>query len=349
MKKNIFVEFPFDRRPDILRNELLDGQNHEIDVEQIKTFFVGDLQFYICNGFDITRNSYVTFLLLSDGKSLKKVPLFDYSELKKYEKMSRTLSQNVLQELINKYGRNISAMELTTLDQVIEQSKKTTSEKEEEEKQKIIIFYDLEGRKFILSSAAKSLGLPNPVSIKYLPFRKKYSTPTYIHECSGFRLLTESEYNEIVKKYIIDKYSVSDVDILKYEDEYFVRRIVFEGNEFGLAHLFYDFGDDLFDCVPLNDQQYKIINKFYVTNEINMEKLKRTVGDLSSPVSDWEENHDETTIPLVDATATEEYENERQRIMKARFSEEDKQRLLKELEEEYRNNNFVNNSGRPIR
>lgn len=45
----------------------------------------------------------------------------------------------------------------------------------------------------------------------------------------------------------------------------------------------------------------------------------------------------------------QEYEVERQRIMKARFSDEDKQRMLQELEEEYRNNSFGNNSGRSIR
>ena len=65
--------------------------------------------------------------------------------------------------------------------------------------------------------------------------------------------------------------------------------------------------------------------------------------------ADKEVPSEKTTISFVETIFSDKYEAERQKIMNARFSEEDKQRMLKELEEEYRNNNFVNNSGRTIR
>lgn len=93
-------------------------------------------------------------------------------------------------------------------------------------------------------------------------------------------------------------------------------------------------------------------------NEYEEEIKTEIILDDTINYTNWNYVYNETLsqikkivepTPENDMIFDEEYERERQRIMKARFSEQDKQRLLKELEEEYRDNNFENNSGRSIR
>lgn len=152
-RKNIYVEFPLDNRPDNLRNELLDGQNHEIVIEEVKTFFVGNLQFYIVNGFDFTKNCGTGIVLLSDNGTLKKVPLVDYSELKQFEMAAKMLNDNEIHDLLDKFGYNIQSLPMTTIKKIV---------KEREIKKNITVYTDPDVRRFISTKDAVSLGYDNP-------------------------------------------------------------------------------------------------------------------------------------------------------------------------------------------
>ena len=90
--------------------------------------------------------------------------------------------------------------------------------------------------------------------------------------------------------------------------------------------------------------------KYYSINIVTEKDLKRNDEEFQPQNgADKEVPSKKTTISFVETIFSDKYEAERQKIMNARFSEEDKQRMLQELEEEYRNNSFGNNSGRSIR
>ena len=285
-KRNIVVSFPLDRRTDYSRNDLLDGTNHEIEVDQISTFDLDNQHFYMVDGFDITRGCGIGILLIRNGNILRKVPLLDYDELNRYAINPRILSESEVQSLLDRNGNYVSAMQLTTISNIIAQSQaqsqyqsRTTGNSG---KQRIMVFYDMDGRKFILSSAAEYLGLPRPRSIKYLPL-KNLSDLAQNHSIYGpdwYRLLSEAEYEWIRRNFDIRREEVDNVDVVEYQEQHFVKRPIFENNNFGLAHAFYNFGDDFFDCVQINGSQKDIIDTYYTT-DYQKRRLIRIDGDPS--------------------------------------------------------------------
>ncbi len=286
-KKNIVVSFPLDRRNDYSRNDLLDGTNHEIEVNQISTFEQENQHFYIVNGFDITRNCEIVILLIKQGNVLRKVPLLDYDELNRYAINSRVLSESEIQILLDRNGYYVSSIPLTTISNIVSQSRQVQNQQQNRNitlgKQKIMVFYDTDGRKFILSSAAEYLGLPVPKSIKYLPL-KNFNDLAQNYNIYGpdwYRLLSEIEYEWIRKNFNIRREEIDDVDVIEYRDQYFVTRPIFENNDFGLAHAFYNFGDDMFDCVQINNYQKGIIDRYYSTDYQRKNRLVRIDGDIS--------------------------------------------------------------------
>lgn len=283
--RKIKIVFPLDVREKEIRNNLLDGQEHEIEIDNVRGFNVNNRLFYEVSGYDITRNCYIEILLTQDGyKTLRKVPLLDYEELSKYDINARILSLNEVDNLLESNGQYISSMPLTTIEKIIEKDKEKQSKNDN--KAKIVVLYDEDGRKFITSEAAEYLGYPNPKTVNYLPIDngmevyEKY----YISRSMGFRLLNQDEYFDIMSKYDITALNVRRVDVVEYNDEYYIRREVFEGNMFGLAHSFCDFSNflndtDLFDCVKINESQKKYIDDYYSVILHRPTKMKRT-GDL---------------------------------------------------------------------
>lgn len=299
-KRNIVVSFPLDRRTDYSRNDLLDGTNHEIEVDQISTFDLDNQHFYIVNGFDITRGCGIRVLLIRNGNILRKVPLLDYGELDRYAINPRVLEESEVQSLLDRNGYYISAMPLTTISNIVAQSKQAQSQQQQNRttgnsgKQKIMVFYDMEGRKFILSSAAEYLGLPRPRSIKYLPLKNfdDLAQNHYIYGPDWYRLLSEAEYDWIRRNFDIRREEVKNVDVVEYQEQYFVIRPVFENNNFGLAHAFYNFGDNFFDCVQINGYQKNIIDTYYTT-DYQKRRLIRIDGDPSRREPEpWPEDTD---------------------------------------------------------
>lgn len=286
-KRNIVVSFPLDRRTDYSRNDLLDGANHEIEIDLIEAFYVENQQFYLASGFDITRNCDIVILLKPDGNILRKVPLLDYDELYRYQVNPRVLSEREVQSLLDRNGNYISAMPLTTISNIVAQSKQTQSQQQSRtsdnsRKQRIMVFYDMKGRKFILSSAAETLGLTRPKSVKYLPL-KNIADLSHNHNIYGpdwYRLLSEAEYEWISRNFVIRREEVDNVDVVEYQNQHFVKRPIFENNAFGLAHAFYNFGDDFFDCVQINGAQKDIIDRYYTT-DYQRRRLIRVDGDPS--------------------------------------------------------------------
>lgn len=286
-KRNIVVSFPLDGRTDYSRNDLLDGTNHEIEVDQISTFDLENQHFYMVDGFDITRRCGIGILLIRNGNILRKVPLLDYDELNRYAINSRVLSESEVQSLLDRNGYYVSAMPLTTISNIVAQSKQAQSKQQSRTasnsgKQRIIVFCDVEGRKFILSSAAEYLGLPRPKSIKYLPLKNfaDLAQNHYIYGPDWYRLLSEAEYDWIRRNFDIRREEVDNVDVVEYQEQYFVKRSIFENNNFGLAHTFYNFGDDFFDCVQINGSQKDIIDTYYTT-DYQKRRFIRIDGDPS--------------------------------------------------------------------
>ena len=288
MKKiNIVVSFPLDRRTDYSRNDLLDGTNHEIEVDQISTFDLDNQHFYIVDGFDITRDCGIGILLIRNGNILRKVPLLDYDELNRYPINPRVLGESEVQSLLDRNGYYISAMPLTTISNVVAQSEQEQEQQQSRTagnsgKQRIMVFYDMEGRKFILSSAAEYLGLSRPRSIKYLPLKNltDLAQNHHIYGPDWYRLLSDAEYDWIGRNFDIRREEVDNVDVVENQDQYFVKRPIFENNNFGLAHAFYNFGDDFFDCVQINDSQKDIIDTYYTT-DYQKRRLIKIDGDPS--------------------------------------------------------------------
>lgn len=302
-KRKIVVSFPLDSRTDYSKNDLLDGKNHEIEVDQMSSFDLDNQHFYIVDGFDITRECDIEILLIRNGNILRKVPLLDYDELNSYAVNSQILGEPEVQSLLDKNGNYISAMPLTTISNIVTQSKQAQSQYQYQDgtavnsgKQSIIVFYDMDGRKFILSSAAEFLCLPKPRSLKYLPLKNFYDLAKNhsIYGPDSYRLLSKAEYERIRKDFYIRREEVDNVDVVEYKDQYFIRRRVFECNNFGLAYAFYNFGDDLFDCVKINDIQKDIIDEYYTT-DYQKRRLIRIDGDPSKLEPEpWPEEIDPT-------------------------------------------------------
>ena len=277
MKKIINVFFPEDTRRMELRNSLLDGCVHQIEIGQISTFERGVSQFYIVNGYDKTRNCGIQILLVKEGNLLKKVPLLDYRELSNYEYDARTLDEDEIELLLENSSHYASSMPLTTIYNVIKEHEKLSyNGVKEEAKDKILVFCDRDGRRFLLSSVAEYIGLTNPVSIKYLPIKYQHELASMygIYPTAGFRLLTDLEYSWISKKYIVDKGLIDNVDVVECDGEAFVHRITFENNRWGLERIFYVFNSEFNDCVRLNRQQRQIVETFY-SIDWHWEKIKR--------------------------------------------------------------------------
>lgn len=291
MNRKINVFFPLDYRKDYSRNDLLDGQNHQINVDQISNFSVGGHQFYLVSGFDNTRSCNITILLMKYGNRLTKVPLLDYGELDKYMKFPRLLNDHEIDSLLKENGIAFSSMPLTTMSNILQQEAEKEYAMRGKKKAKIMVFYDRDGRKFILSSAAKELGFPNPNSIKYLPLKRviELAKNYNVYCAAGYRLLTGSEYEWIIKNFYVENIEIDTVDVIEYKNNYFVKRIIIEGNDFGTVHQFYDFGENLFDCVPINEGQKAFINRFYSINyqrrhslTSNFENMPESIEKLSS-------------------------------------------------------------------
>lgn len=286
---NLVVSFPMDTRTGSSRNDLLDGRNHEIEVDQISTFNLGNQQFYLVDGFDITRSCDIEIVLIRIGNVLIKVPLLDYGELDRYNINLITLSDSETQNLLERNGRYISSMPITTISNIIEQNKYVQNKRNgtmasassTPRKQRIIVFNDDDGRKFILSSAAESIGLSKPRTIKYLPLKNldDLIKNQGIYGLDWYRLLKEPEYEWIRNNFGIRQEQIGNVDVIKYQDSYFVRRHILENNNLGFAHAFYDFGDRFFDCVPINNLQKSIIDSYYVTDYHIKNRIVRITGD----------------------------------------------------------------------
>ncbi len=145
----------------------------------------------------------------------------------------------------------------------------------------IRVFFDADGRKFILSSAAEYLGLPKPKSIKYLPLKNLSNLISeYIYGTNWFRLLSKTEYDWIERNNVVKREEIDYVDVIENQGQYFVTRPVFENNYFGLSNAFYNFGGDFYDCVPINSHQKDIIDTYYNTH-YQERKLLRIDGDTS--------------------------------------------------------------------
>ena len=230
MNRKITVYFPSDYRKDFFKNDLLDGTNHEIYVEKVLAFNAERRQFYLVSGFDDTKKRSVAILLMKDGRfggMLKKVPLMDYGEIDKYMKFPVALSDNEIDSLLKKSGYAFSSMPLTTISDILSQDRREEYAMENTKKLKVIVFYDRAGRKYILSSAAESLELPNPNTIKYLPLkniagRDGLLLKHHIHTTSGFRLLDNLEYTKISLEFDVERHEIEPVKIIDYQGRYFV-------------------------------------------------------------------------------------------------------------------------------
>lgn len=259
-RKNIYVDFPLDNRPDNLRNELLDGQNHEIVIEEVKTFFVGNLQFYIVNGFDFTKNCGTGIVLLSDNGTLKKVPLVDYSELKQFEMSAKMLNDNEIHDLLDKFGYNIQSLPMTTIEKLV---------KEREIKKNITVYTDPDVRRFISTKDAVSLGYDNPRDVLYLPTEKVTGTV-------GYKLITEEEYENLKREYIISDERVGKLDVIYYNDNYYVDWLAVQsGDNSRTGFQFYGLDNPIFNEEPLSKLQFERIKKYYSVNLLTEKDLNR--------------------------------------------------------------------------
>lgn len=273
-RKNIYVEFPLDNRPDNLRNELLDGQNHEIVIEEVKTFFVGNLQFYIVNGFDFTKNCGTGIVLLSDNGILKKVPLVDYSELKQFEMSAKMLNDNEIHDLLDKFGYNIQSLPMTTIEKLV---------KEREIKKNITVYTDPDVRRFISTKDAVSLGYDNPRDVIYLPTEKVTGTV-------GYKLITEEEYENLKREYIISDERVGKLDVIYYNDNYYVDWLAVQsGDNYSTGFQFYGLDNSAFNEEPLSKLQFERIKRYYSINLLTEKDLNRNAEVIHSKSASDEE------------------------------------------------------------
>ena len=311
-----YVSFPFDDRPDESRNDFLDGLVHEMFVEHVYSLSMSNLQFYIVEGFDFLRNSGVRILLTDNGKELKKLPLYDYKELDNYESKARVLSNGEMQEFLSKYNHNISSLPITTISDFV---------KEHTIKKEITVFCDPDGRKFISTKDAISLGYDNPRDVSFLPTEKIIGRREY-------KLITEEEYEDVKRKYIISEERVGKLDVLYYKDNYYVDWLAAQSGEAPLTGFQFSGLDNFVSNEePLSKFQLERIKKYYSINLLTEKELKKGIEDYHKHYEQL--NGGTQEISNVDVEE-DELEKERKRIMKARFSDETKQRLLAELEQE---------------
>ena len=240
-------------------------------------------------------------------------------------------------------NRNITFIQDTEIKNSEEDSEKLSGF-EEQEKKEIEVFSDPDGRRFISTKDAKSLGFNNPRDVLYLPTEK-------ISDIVGYKFITEEEYNLLKTQYIITDERVGKLDVIFYNGNYYVDWLALQSRDDSYdKSQFYEFDSSVFNEEPLSKLQFERIRKYYSINIVTEKDLKRNDEEFQPQNdADKEVPSEKTTISFVETIFSDKFEAERQKIMNARFSEEDKQRMLKELEEEYRNNNFVNNSGRTIR
>lgn len=263
MNNNVKIFFPEDKRDEYARNDLLDGRFHNISIRNMTSFWVGSQNFYNVEGYDNTRNCEVNIILINEMGHLKKVPLYDYDELNHLNIDEFPLKDNMIQDIIKSTGGVIESMPITSLAKIVQ--KKSEVDKNNN---KIVVFEDLEGRDFILASAAKVLGFPDPKTVNYLPlkFYGEIAKGEFINNNMGFRLLNEKERDWIRENFICKYIGINNLNVIEYECNYYINRPCYESNFEILAHKFYNFGKGFEDCVLINKTQKDFIDRYYTTN-----------------------------------------------------------------------------------
>jgi len=141
-------------------------------------------------------------------------------------------------------------------------------EKKHEQNKWIVVCIDEEGRRYILSSEAKNLNLNPPLkTVNYLPLEKdkEILDLNEIKSNSGFRLLTDFEYNEIKNRFSVYFARIKRLNIINYNNNYYVESSAYRGNGFGFYVPYYG---EFIDYVLINNEQHDFFKKYYAIHNI---------------------------------------------------------------------------------
>ena len=108
-----------------------------------------------------------------------------------------------------------------------------------------------------------------PRDVLYLPTEK-------VTETVGYKLITEEEYENLKREYIISDERVGKLDVIYYNDNYYVDwSAVQSGDNSRTGFQFYGLDNSGFNEVPLSELQFKRIKKYYCVNLLTEKDLNR--------------------------------------------------------------------------